>query len=253
MLPGADHAGATVENYQAIEKRDESPLTRFVNELLGLDELDALIDGLTVAKDIRNLRHLVPEVEVAEERLKALAKEIEAYVAEEKRLAGEIEDARREIRTLLGDLGPPEDLDLDDEQTLRKWLRSQDEERELVERIAVRQELAALQTRWEPISTASAAQSTEAAEAAEQRARTQADSWQKTHGAELEAIIESLRGELPALPGIVGASNPAEVLDTALEEVRREIASAEASLQSDAERRARIESSRKPQAPPEQG
>jgi exonuclease SbcC len=53
----------------------ESALTRFVKDLLGLDRLEALIDGLFPVGDRRRLRNLLPalgEVESEEKRLKGL-------------------------------------------------------------------------------------------------------------------------------------------------------------------------------------
>lgn len=52
-----------LESYEQSDRRGDSALTRFVNELLGLDELDALIAGLEPARDIRRARKLVPELQ----------------------------------------------------------------------------------------------------------------------------------------------------------------------------------------------
>lgn len=52
-----------LEAYEQSDRRGDSALTRFVNELLGLDELDALIVGLEPARDIRRARKLVPELQ----------------------------------------------------------------------------------------------------------------------------------------------------------------------------------------------
>ena len=53
--------GRLLEIYQHAEKRSESPLTRFVKELLGLDRMDALISGLYSAGNITRLKTPVPE------------------------------------------------------------------------------------------------------------------------------------------------------------------------------------------------
>ncbi|MDR6144009.1 exonuclease SbcC [Microbacterium foliorum] len=52
-----------LESYEQSDRRGDSALTRFVNELLGLDELDALISGLEPARDVRRARKLVPELQ----------------------------------------------------------------------------------------------------------------------------------------------------------------------------------------------
>ncbi|MBA4750770.1 MAG: AAA family ATPase, partial [Sphingopyxis sp.] len=41
-------------------RKTDSPLTRFVKELLGLDALDALIEGLRAAGDVRRFRDVAP-------------------------------------------------------------------------------------------------------------------------------------------------------------------------------------------------
>ena len=53
--------GRLLELYQTSDARkSDSPLTEFVKDILGLDQLDALIDGLHDAGDIRRLRKPVP-------------------------------------------------------------------------------------------------------------------------------------------------------------------------------------------------
>ena len=53
--------GQLLEIYESAEGQGDSPLTRFVKDLLGLDELEALIDGLEPVKDKRLVKGLVPE------------------------------------------------------------------------------------------------------------------------------------------------------------------------------------------------
>ena len=53
--------GRLLEIYQNAKPREDLPLTRFVKDLLGLDQLDALIEGLHPVGDIRNIRRLAPE------------------------------------------------------------------------------------------------------------------------------------------------------------------------------------------------
>jgi len=68
--------GRLLEIYQDAKVRQDSPLTRFVKDLLGLDHLDALIEGLHPNADIRNLRRLVPEYADAETARAAVEKRI---------------------------------------------------------------------------------------------------------------------------------------------------------------------------------
>lgn len=76
--------GRLLELYQNPEGRGESSLVRFVNELLGLDNLDAIITGLHAAGDERRIRKVVPEWEGQQSSIQKLES---AVTAGEKRLA----------------------------------------------------------------------------------------------------------------------------------------------------------------------
>jgi exonuclease SbcC len=52
--------GRLLEIYQHSEKKSDSPLTRFVKELLGLDRLDAIIEGLHTSGNVSRLKKSVP-------------------------------------------------------------------------------------------------------------------------------------------------------------------------------------------------
>jgi DNA repair protein SbcC/Rad50 len=58
-----------LEIYQSAEGRADTPLTRFIKDLLRLDRLDALADGLHAVADKRNLRKLVPRYGEVEREL----------------------------------------------------------------------------------------------------------------------------------------------------------------------------------------
>ena len=71
-----------LETYEESDRRGDSALTRFVNELLGLESLDALISGLEPARDVRRIRKLVPEFADLEEELDLLRTRAEDTGAE---------------------------------------------------------------------------------------------------------------------------------------------------------------------------
>lgn len=76
--------GRLLDLYQSPEGRGESSLVRFVNELLGLDDLDSLIAGLHAAGDERRIRKVVPEYEGQQSTIRTLES---AMTSSEKRLA----------------------------------------------------------------------------------------------------------------------------------------------------------------------
>lgn len=84
--------GQLLELYQYREGKEASALSRFVNELLGLEELDALHAGLDDAADIRRLRKLSDFLVEAESEVKVAREEVERttedLVAARRELAG---------------------------------------------------------------------------------------------------------------------------------------------------------------------
>lgn len=228
--------GRLLETYERAEPRTESPLTRFVKELLGLDYLDALIAGLTPAKDVRNVRRLVPALVSAERQLELRKTQVATAVGEEEKLELEIAAATDDAHRLLTMLAPPPELDDNDDGAIRQWLAASDEQPLLVQRIATRQELAALRARWAKTKHSKLRRDTKSAEARDRRARRALEAWQRDHGAKLESTLDALRGDLPGLASAIGAGDPAKAHEAAANEVARELAQTSAALADDAKR-----------------
>jgi exonuclease SbcC len=83
--------GRLLDLYQNPEGRGESSLVHFVNDLLGLDDLDSLIAGLHAAGDERRIRKVVPEYEGQQTTIRSMK---EAVASRERRLA----DLRSRVR-----------------------------------------------------------------------------------------------------------------------------------------------------------
>ena len=105
--------GRLLEIYEESDVRDAaSPLTRFVKDLLGLDRLDALIEGLKPSTDKRLTKRSLPlygDVEAEHKRLKIDVDQLNAEIEDAKR--GLREDDAVLARSLLPfSLQPSEDL-----------------------------------------------------------------------------------------------------------------------------------------------
>lgn len=101
--------GRLLEIYEHQDsRRTDSPLTRFVKELLGLEALDALIDGLHASGDVRRLREPAPQYWLARSDASPAAKRLaDAEVAH--RTASEaLAVAERELKAQLEGLAPLE-------------------------------------------------------------------------------------------------------------------------------------------------
>lgn len=98
--------GRLLDLYQSREGNEQTALEKFVNELLGLEKLDALRDGLRDANDLRLLKKLAVGVDEADREAKATAaafKEQSALLAE---VRMEVANARAATRDAIAGLHP---------------------------------------------------------------------------------------------------------------------------------------------------
>ncbi|WDF34016.1 AAA family ATPase [Arthrobacter agilis] len=86
--------GRLLDLYQAREGSEQSALEKFVNELLGLEKLDALRTGLSDANDFRLFRKLAAGVDESDREAKAAATELKERAALRAKIRSEVGDAR---------------------------------------------------------------------------------------------------------------------------------------------------------------
>jgi len=226
--------GRLLEIYQTASPREDSALTHFVKELLGLDALDALIDGLHPAGDIRNTRRLSPRYVETEARIGELAERIETN---QKKLATTLNDAmqrRVAIRAVLTTLSPlPEPvLGADLPTDVEVLLRNEDDDRRLITFNGYRRDLASLRQRAVPLATTPEAASEAAAVAEDQAARAAADSWRTNTGRPIETLIADLRAIFPDLPS-VASTDPTTAFRTATTRMEGELGRCSRSVAAD--------------------
>jgi len=216
--------GRLLEIYQNANPREESALTHFVKDLLGLDALDALIDGLRPAADVRNTRRLSPAYADAEARIQTVAARIEDNRKKLTQALNEAMQRRVAIRAVLAALSPlPEpalgaDLPLDVEALLKR----EDDDRQLIALNGYRRDLASLRKRTLPVATTPAARDEAAAIVDEQAARVAADTWRATTGRLIEALIGEVRKSFPDLPSIA-STDPKTAFQTAATRIEAEL------------------------------
>lgn len=90
--------------YQDREGSNQSALEKFVNELLGLEKLDALPDGLREALDLRVLKKLAIGVDDADREAKAAAAELKKQTALLAECRSEVASARTALRETIASL-----------------------------------------------------------------------------------------------------------------------------------------------------
>ena len=91
--------------YQYTEGNQESALARFVNELLGLDQLDALRSGLHDATDLRRLRNLSNLYAHGESEASRAETAIDSATGELSRAESELAGIRERLEAALASLG----------------------------------------------------------------------------------------------------------------------------------------------------
>jgi exonuclease SbcC len=102
--------------YQAREAGGPSALEKFVNELLGLEKLDALRGGLSDANDFRLLKKLAAGVDEADREAKAAAVKLKEQIGRRAEVKSEVAHARQATREAISNLDlelPPVDVDAD--------------------------------------------------------------------------------------------------------------------------------------------
>lgn len=97
--------GRLLEIYQHTDKNEESALARFVNELLGLEQLDALIDGLYDATHLTRLRNRASELGKADQKKKDAALRLSERTRTLAQTQEELSEAREAVLERLREIG----------------------------------------------------------------------------------------------------------------------------------------------------
>lgn len=193
--------GRLLEIYEHQDsRRTDSPLTRFVKELLGLEALDALIDGLHSSGDVRRLRERAPMFWAARAGASDLAERVKAAAESVESLREQIAEAEQRIRVELEELAASnEPLDPDALTSLIEAELDQIESR-LLDLARRRRELAAAGDQLSAVLAADAGGQRQAAEIASRTAREALATWHRGTGAGLQSLFTAMRARVPGLP-----------------------------------------------------
>lgn len=215
----------------------ESQLTGFVNELLGLDDLESFLEGTHELTDKRLFRHLVPEYAALETERDTESARLERLKRKPGKPATAV-DATSRLREILGELEFPGEAQ--SHQDIEAFLGEQSREDELVELTTRRREVVAMQRQLEDLGLREAmeAKELEDLDRAVRKARRVVEHWRETSGQALEEVLAPLRSRFPSLPDAGTAEDPAKVRTSALAEVRAALARLKETTARDAEARA---------------
>ena len=209
-----------------------SPLTRFVKELLGLDALDALINGLHDAGDVRRLRNGASLYWEVRDRLPIVQQEVE-------RLADEVSKARNQAIDLLNTTKDlfraywPAQADHPVE-AWRAFIAQQSYDDELRRAVQLRLEISAMAQQLQSAQGEAPSQALMTnAEAGAKAADKALKIWLRTVGKQLSDTFQRLAAYFPDLPSPL-ANQPEYARVTARMAIISETQRCEQSLAQDA-------------------
>ena len=107
--------GRLLELYEHTEGKEESALARFVNEILGLEQLDALRAGLHDALDFRRLKNLSEPLDAADDAAKEAKRRVQEATAHLRTARNDLGQAREALVEVLQGLGVDQPGRSDDE------------------------------------------------------------------------------------------------------------------------------------------
>ncbi|MCB1463794.1 MAG: AAA family ATPase [Nitratireductor sp.] len=221
--------GRLLELYQDSAKRSDSALTKFVKDLLGLDHLDAIIDGLHDAGDVRRLRAGVPGYAETRDAIPQLEKEISRLGDELAATDSRIAELRTQNKESEHGLNAPQGRDAN-----ALPLTAEEEERELIRIATLRREIEVAARQWQQVSATETSQQRVAAQPRSEAAETALQQWNAGVGAELSQLLERLAPIFSELPP-ASTEGPQRVHSAALASVSQELSRCSEVLTSDAQ------------------
>lgn len=214
--------GRLLELYEYKDARkSDSPLTAFVKDLLGLDQLDALIDGLFDAGDVRRFRSVVPLYWETRENIPSLEADIRAREAELLKVRSAEGTVLSRIASRLERHGLSELIASDAPEILRR-LNQSTEEGDLQRLASQRREILALRQQWQSIQSGSSRQERATVEHKVGGTATELEAWRSKTGKALEEALAVATNYFPDLPAS-SSVGPHAAITAALQSLRAEL------------------------------
>jgi exonuclease SbcC len=231
--------GRLLEIYQHKDaRRSDSPLTQFVKDLLGLDRLDGLIDGLHTAGNISRLRGPVPEFQELRTDIEALEKKLHELTSEGAQLQTSLQNAGEALRKRAGEV-LQSSIELANLEEIIADLRKAPEEARLSSLARIRRDIDAALADWQSISNNPITEDRERSEKDAHNAQTQLNEWQAGAGVTIANLIAEVATIFPDAK-LPASTNPDLARTTALRTAEKELARCSSVLSEDQNSTARI-------------
>ena len=169
--------GRLLKVYQDADPTKELALTHFVKDLLKLDQLDAVIDGLHDANDVRNVRKLVPSYKEAEDVRNTKRQEQSRLLAERNEVARSLADELKLLQDDVGVVLPGREADAEALEGLSDELLGQDVASRLLDERGRLNQLASLEKAWAGIADTTNSDKRSEAELRADEASANAENW----------------------------------------------------------------------------
>jgi exonuclease SbcC len=215
--------GRLLEIYQGQDAQSSSsPLTLFVQELLGLDVVEAIVDGLHDAGDVRRVRNAVPAYSDVERKISDIERRMARTARDLKDIDSAIASQSEELQLSIAPLGLADTSAIFDYSVLLKALQAKDSKSELMTVARIRRDLLAANERLVTIEANRNVDQRTRLEERDLSARRQLEDWRKGRGKILYETIASLLTTFPSLPSPESA-DPEVARSAALRAVETEI------------------------------
>lgn len=215
--------GKLLEIYQGQDAQSSSsPLTLFVKELLGLDVIESIVDGLHDAGDVRRVRNAVPAYPEVERRISDLERRLTRIAGGLKDIDNAIASQLEELQIAIVPLGLSNTSTISDYGVLLEELEAKGSRDQLMSVARTRRDLLAAKERLVTIEANSSVDQRTRLEEADLSARRQLEDWRQGRGKLLNETIASLLPTFPSLPS-PDSADPEVSRSTALRAVEAEI------------------------------
>lgn len=211
-----------LELYQGKEpKKGDSALTKFVKDLLGLDQLDSLINGLDDAGHVTRLKNALPEYRSALEEVSTLESRRESLSVERDQLRKTV----AQLHANIGERGKSLHIPLDRLSSIPylQEIASSRADQVHLQRIAqLKRDVMAARTQWEDIRSYASGAAVVEAERSSAQASEVFSRWMETGHAHVAKALSSVRSLVADQPEttVVGAQR---ALNHAIGSVEKEL------------------------------
>jgi len=227
-----------LEVYEDASTGDRSPLTAFVDDLLGLDEAEALLEGLYAVADKRRVKRLVPSYADLDHEVAACRKRNEDRKNDLNEIASRTSAERGRLEQHLRALGGSAPTERDDASIAARLAQAAaSEDHALTDLVGTRRELRSLTGRVADLPRRAAAEFAVTLEVRAEETRAAAAEWRAAYGVVLEATLDRARNFLPGIRSWGGAVDPASVASSARAELAAELDRLTAQLAADEQAR----------------